>query len=353
VHNEPHGNLHAKSGILELAIHRVTMLRAAMVQDVQRNGGSGHRMPVRRASLRVRSGILAVLVLFLLVAPACSEASVAERGPAVSGGSGQQGPLVAATAVRLPGLVPCESCWYPPVQESWQIQLSSTPAAPFLHVRMIEVDGFGTPASTVAALHRSMPGRGVVCYIDAGTWENWRPDAGEFPKYLLGLKDGSWPGERWLDIARFNGVLAAIMRARAEMCKNKGFNAVDFDNVDAYANDTGFHLTAGNQLAYDVFLANTAHSLGLSVGLKNDIEQIPELLPYFDFAVDEQCFRYADCLTSQNGGMYGLNEFVAAGKAVFDIEYQIKPSQFCPAATRDRINALVKQLSLGAWRVAC
>jgi endo-alpha-1,4-polygalactosaminidase (GH114 family) len=302
---------------------------------------------------RARSSILTVLVLSLVSAPARSWAGVTRHGPSVSGSSGQQEVFGATAAAALPGPVRCKSCWYPSVRESWQIQLSATPTAPFLRVKMIELDGFDTPASTVAGLHRSMPGRGVVCYIDAGTWENWRPDAGEFPKYLLGLKDGSWPGERWLDIARFHGTLSAIMRARVEMCRDKGFNAVDFDNVDAYTNHTGFRLTAAEQRAYDIFLANTAHSLGLSVALKNDIGQIPELLPYFDFAIDEQCFEYADCLTSQNGGRYGLNEFVAAGKAVFDIEYQLKLSQFCPAAARDHVNALAKKLNLGAWRQAC
>jgi Glycoside-hydrolase family GH114 len=252
----------------------------------------------------------------------------------------------------LPVPVRCPSCWRPPLGESWQIQLSSTPAAPFLRVGMIEVDGFDTPASTVAALRRPFPGRGVVCYIDAGTWENWRPDAGEFPRYLLGASDGGWPGERWLDIARYHGALGRIMRARAEMCKRKGFNAVDFDNVDGYDNDTGFGLTARVQLQYDVFLANTAHRLGLAVALKNDLPQIPALLRYFDFAVDEQCFQYHECLTQQNGG-YGLDEFVRAHKAVFEIEYQLGLSQFCPAADHDHFNALRKNLDLGPWRQPC
>jgi hypothetical protein len=256
------------------------------------------------------------------------------------------------TGTALPAPVKCESCWLPQVRESWQIQLSSTPARPFLKVQMIEVDGFDTPASTVAALHRSFPGRGVVCYIDAGTWENWRADANEFPKYLLGKPDSGWAGERWLDIARFRGVLGRIMRARARMCKRKGFNAIDFDNVDAYTNDTGFHLTAADQLRYDVFLANTAHELGLSVALKNDLEQIPVLLKYFDFAVDEQCFQYDECLTSQNGG-YGLNEFTRVHKAVFEIEYSLKLSQFCPEAIKDHFNALRKGLNLGPWREVC
>ncbi len=217
---------------------------------------------------------------------------------------------------------------------------------------MIEVDGFDASAATVTALHQTERGRGVVCYIDAGTWENWRPDASKFPRKLLGKKDGGWAGERWLNIASFNGALGRIMSARAKMCKQKGFNAIDFDNVDGYANDTGFHLTAQDQLRYDVFLANAAHRLGLAVALKNDMAQIPELLTYFDFAVDEQCFQYKECLTSQNG-KFGLDEFVKAHKAVFDIEYALKVSQFCPAAIRDHFNALRKHLNLGPWRQAC
>jgi len=259
----------------------------------------------------------------------------------------------AAGPAALPGPVRCPGCWRPPPMESWQIQLSSTPRKPFLRVAMIEVDGFGTSAATVAALHRSLPGRGVVCYIDAGTWEDWRPDAKQFPRSLLGKPDGSWPGERWLDIARYHGALAAIMRARTRMCSRKGFDAVDYDNVDGYANRTGFHLTSADQLRYDIFLANTAHQLGLAVALKNDLAQIPVLLRYFDFAVDEQCFQYAECLTSQNGGRYGLNEFTRVHKAVFEIEYKLRLSQFCPAARRDHFNALRKQLSLGPWREAC
>lgn len=217
---------------------------------------------------------------------------------------------------------------------------------------MIEVDGFGTPAATVAALHRSLPGRRVVCYINAGTWENWRPDAASFPASLLGKPNG-WPGERWLDVARLGGALSRIMTARARMCQATGFDAVDFDNVDGYQNDTGFQLSPADQLAYNIFLANTAHRLGLAVALKNDQQQIPALLPYFDFAVDEQCFQYGGCLAAENNGGYGLDEFVAAGKPVFEIEYALPLSRFCPQANRDDFNALAKRLDLGSWRQPC
>ena len=281
---------------------------------------------------------------------AVAVAAITAMGTALSCGAAAGAPAPARPA--LPAPVPCPSCWLPTQRESWQIQISSTPRRPFLPVGMIEVDGFGTPAATVAALHATLHGRGVVCYVDAGTWENWRPDAGKFPRSLLGKPDGGWPGERWLDIARYRGALAAIMTARTRMCARKGFDAVDFDNVDGYANHTGFPLTAAEQLRYDVFLANTAHRLGLSVALKNDLPQIPVLLKYFDFAVDEQCFQYRECLSSDNGG-FGLDEFTTAGKAVFEIEYRLTRAQFCPAAIRDHFNALRKRLDLGPWRRPC
>ena len=45
------------------------------------------------------------------------------------------------------------------------------------------VDGEETPAATVAALHAA--GRKVVCYLSAGSWEDWRSDAGAFPASVL------------------------------------------------------------------------------------------------------------------------------------------------------------------------
>jgi hypothetical protein len=312
-------------------------------------------MLANQAGARRRLFCVSLAALFVIAAISAGAAELLT--PASVSGQSRGANSLAVTAQQVAGSgypvpVSCAKCWRPPVRESWQIQLSSTPARPYLKVAMIEVDGFDTPASVVAALHKTFSGRGVVCYIDAGTWENWRPDAHEFPRSLLGRKDGNWAGERWLDIAKFHGELGRIMQARARMCQRKGFNAIDFDNVDGYQNSTGFRLTAKDQLRYDIFLANTAHRLGLSVALKNDLTQIPVLLKYFDFAVDEQCFQYNECLTSQNGG-FGLDEFTRVHKAVFEIEYSLKLSKFCPAAIKDHFNALRKGLNLGPWRQAC
>jgi hypothetical protein len=135
------------------------------------------------------------------------------------------------------------------------------------------------------------------------------------------------------------------MRERIERCARKGFDGIEFDNVEGYANPTGFPLTARDQLRYNVWLANQAHRAGLAVALKNDLGQIDALLPYFDFALNEECFTYDECDR--------LTAFVDAGKAVFGVEYELEPDAFCPEANAMNFNFLQKELSLRAWRVAC
>ena len=230
--------------------------------------------------------------------------------------------------------------WVPAPHTTWQWQLT-TPVDQAVPAQMFDIDLFDNSASVVAALHRR--GRHVICYLDAGTYENWRPDARLFPKSLLGNPNG-WPGERWLDIRRLSQ-LEPIMRARFALCRRKGFDGVEADNVDGYENDTGFPLTAGDQLAYNRWLARTAHSFGLSIALKNDLDQVPSLEPYFNYALDEQCFEFSEC--SQ------LAPFLRAHKAVFEVEYNLSPSAFCAQANALGFMSMRKTTDLDASRQVC
>jgi hypothetical protein len=72
------------------------------------------------------------------------------------------------------------------------------------------------------------------------------------------------------------------MSARMDLAKTKGCDGVDPDNVDAYENKSGFNLTGSNQIAYNTWLAQQAHARDLAVGLKNDIDQIKDLVDHFD-----------------------------------------------------------------------
>ena len=233
------------------------------------------------------------------------------------------------------------SWWVPPPATSWQWQLTGTLDLS-VNAAMFDVDLVDTPAATVAALHAR--GRRAVCYLSAGTWEDWRPDASRFPAAVLGAVVSGWPDERWLDIRRLD-LIGPIMEARLDSCRQKGFDAVEPDNVDGYANNSGFPLTGADQLRYNRWFAGAAHARGLGVGLKNDLDQIPDLVAAFDFAVNEQCFQYKEC--------GALAPFTAAGKAVFQVEYRTAVSAFCAQAVTLRFSSLRKNLSLDAYREAC
>ena len=89
---------------------------------------------------------------------------------------------------------------------------------------MYDIDMFSNDVSVVQSLHSK--GRYVVCYISAGSVEDWRSDAGQFPREVIGNDYAGWPGEKWLDIRRID-VLGPIMEKRLDECKSKGFGADD------------------------------------------------------------------------------------------------------------------------------
>lgn len=231
--------------------------------------------------------------------------------------------------------------WKPKPGLSWQWQLTGT-LDRTVRAQVYEIDGVDRTAADVKALHSA--GRKVICYVNVGAYENWRPDKATFPSSVLGKNMDGWAGERWLDIRRWDE-LRPIMQARFEVCKKKGFDAVEADNVDGYTHKTGFPLTAADQLTYNRRIASLAHGLGLAAGLKNDLDQVAQLQPYFDFAVNEQCAQYNEC------GM--LKPFIKAGKAVFHAEYGSGLSAFCPRTKPLGISSIAKKQDLGAWRKPC
>ncbi len=208
--------------------------------------------------------------------------------------------------------------------------------------RVVEVDGEDATPEVIAGLRSD--GRYVICYTSAGSWEDWRTDAGRFPADVLGRDLDGWPGERWLDI-RDPSVLA-IMADRVAALATKGCQGVEFDNVDGYTQDTGFRLTRANQLRYNRALAGLARQTGLSPGLKNAVELAGVLAPAFDWALNEECVSTQEC--------DGYRPFVRRGKPVFVLEYGDTPyPRVCRVAARLGLVAQVKNLNLDAYSRPC
>lgn len=235
--------------------------------------------------------------------------------------------------------------WKPSAGLSWQWQLDEMPVDLEADAEVYDIDLFDVSPCAVADLHAQ--GRHVICYISVGSRESWRPDAGQFPESVIGKDYPGWPGETWLDIRQID-LLAPILRARLDLCKEKGFDGVEPDNMDGYQNDTGFPLTYADQLAFNRWLADEAHARGLSIGLKNDPEQAADLLAYFDWALTEDCFAQGWCEQ--------MLPFIQAGKPVLAAEYLDSGASLeslCPQAQALNFSLILKKRNLGAWRAVC
>jgi hypothetical protein len=206
---------------------------------------------------------------------------------------------------------------------------------------MYDID-FQTSSTIIGTLHDQ--GKTVICYMSAGSWEQFRPDAGQYPAAILGNTLDGWPDEKWVDIRQIT-ILGPILEARMDVAVASGCDGIEADNVDGYQNSSGFPITYSDQLAFNKWLADKAHKRKLSIGLKNDLGQVVELEPYFDWALNEECFQYSECDS--------LLKFVNSGKAVFGVEYVGDPNSFCPAANAKNFDWLKKNLELDAWRFAC
>ncbi len=234
------------------------------------------------------------------------------------------------------------------VDSTWHLQLQGK-----LHTRhqvdVYDIDLFDTPAKTIELLKDL--GKTVICYFSAGSFENWRVDADRYSNAAKGLPLDGWPGERWLDIRSAH--LRNIIINRLNLAKRKGCSGVDPDNVDGYIHNTGFNLTAADQIAFNRFISTQAHDRHLLIGLKNDVDQIPVLVDEFDFTVNEQCHEFNECQK--------LMPFITNGKPVFNIEYKRQyvntpgaRNKLCVDAHSRNFQTLVLPLTLDdSFRISC
>ncbi|MES9990829.1 MAG: endo alpha-1,4 polygalactosaminidase [Candidatus Thiodiazotropha sp.] len=228
--------------------------------------------------------------------------------------------------------------WYRPgVDTTWAWQLQGALNTSY-GVDVYDIDLFDTSAADIASLHAA--GHRVICYFSAGSYESWRSDAGDFQSADLGNTLSGYADERWLDI-RSSSVFT-IMLDRLDLAASKGCDGVEPDNVMAYQENSGFNLTASDQLAFNRNLYNAAHQRGLAVALKNDLDQVSDLIDYVDMAVNEQCHQYSEC--------HFLAPFISAGKPVLNAEYlasyRDNPNTLCADALQANIRTLILSVEL-------
>ena len=244
--------------------------------------------------------------------------------------------------------------WQPAAGTLWQIELANALTNTSVDVPIYDIDLFENTAETISDLHAK--GRKVICYFSAGSFENWRSDAGKFDKTTdLGKGLDGWPGEWWLDTKSVN--VRNIMVVRLDMAVQKACDGVDPDNIDAYDNDNGLGLTQTDAIDFVSFLADAAHSRNLSMGLKNGGAILQQVVGKLQFSVNEQCVQYSECDEYQ--------PFIKQGKPVFHIEYpngspNISAESVAKSCGGEGTNggaigfsSVLKKMNLDDWVVEC
>lgn len=238
--------------------------------------------------------------------------------------------------------------WKPAPGATWQWQITGT-VDESVDAAMFDIDLFDArPGHENAGVIGRLQTKGVVviCYLDTGAWESYRPDAARFPRSVIGNSTG-WEGERWLDLRRESWPkFAPIIWKRLDLAKRLGCDGVEPDQNNPIGNRPGFPITPADQKAWYLEVARQAHLRGLSVGMKNGLISIDrDTVAAFDWALNEQCFQFEECAR--------MKPFTKAGKAVFQVEYRLAPAAFCPQAKRLGFSSLRKRFTLGAWRRVC
>lgn len=156
-----------------------------------------------------------------------------------------------------------------------------------------------------------------ICYING-----FQTQPGvDWPDDLLlwgphgALADPGWPNEFLLDISTPKAREANLAQLAPVIrdCAAKGFDAVEFDNLDSYSRSGG-RLGIEDALAFARLLVAEADRQGLPAGQKNAAELGARGRDEagFTFAVTEECHRWDECAAFT--GVYGADQ-------VLGIEY--------------------------------
>lgn len=257
-------------------------------------------------------------------------------GVTVSDGSAGAG-----DATGPDGSPPAGNWWKPVAGLSWQWQIGGGTIDPTLAVNVFDID-WEEDASVVAQLHQAS--KKVICYVSVGSWEDWRPDASAFPAAVLGKDYPGWPGEKFVDIRA--QALRDIMAKRLDVCKSKGFDAVEPDNMDVFSSGSGFPLTQADGVDYAKWLATECHTRGMGIVQKNASEITANIQSVYDGALTEDCYHDDWCADMQ--------PYIDANKPVFACEYT--SSIFTSACTwgkPKKYSFILKSLDLNAPVTFC
>ncbi|MFM2417249.1 MAG: hypothetical protein RL385_1972 [Pseudomonadota bacterium] len=279
---------------------------------------------MRRAELGV--------VIASCVAPACGATAEPLFSVASDAGVARDGGVGAAQDAASPYLI------RPGLRLQYQLTGAFDPEAA---ADVFVIDLFETKRTDIERLHAL--GRVAVAYVAAGSYESWRPDVDALPEATIGNALSRYPEEAWLDVRHPS--VRQLLVGRLTLAVDKGFDGVLLASLDAYRANSGHDLSAADQLAYNVWLAQRADQVGLAAGISSDWEQADSLAEHFGFALDVGCIADGQCAA--------LMPYVRRGRAVFDIETDGDSAAVCAEARTLNFPVALKHAQFDGWLEHC
>ena len=201
--------------------------------------------------------------------------------------------------------------------------------------------------AAVRAIHDR--GAHAVCYMSAGTAERFRPDYRQYVAFdrhhdhsLLGKPfSDRFANEYWLNLDNGRGQRDFILRrveARTQKCARAGFDGVEYDVVDAYAQGrrvTGWqdHRPSAARLRPGVG-RDRPPQRALGGTQERPRPGARGWSRDFDFAINEQCFQYRECTNNPAPGLQGVHPRRQAG-----VPGRVPHPSRAASAARRRISA--------------
>jgi hypothetical protein len=196
----------------------------------------------------------------------------------------------------------------------------------------------------------------AICYVNAFQTQADergvdRPDEkSNWPRHLVLTElgdDPNWGGEYLIDLStgKKRAQAAAWVQPMIERCAEKGFEAVEFDNLDSWTRFDGtpregdVPFGRAEAVAYAALLVSQAHRLGLAAAQKNTVQltksEAQERIG-FDFAVAEECGRYRECQAYRD----------VYGNRVIVIEYRAKDFRHACERFGDRLSIVLRDVNV-------
>lgn len=201
--------------------------------------------------------------------------------------------VAGATVLIAGGIVPATAATNPPAGAGFDYQIGGSYETA-AGAAIVDRDWHESPDPT----------RYSICYVNAFQAQPedlrwWRRRHGALLLSRRGrlVMDTAW-NEALLDTstARKRRRLVQIQSRAVRTCAARGYQAVEFDNLDSYSRSRRA-LSIKANLTFAAMLTKVAHRYGLAVAQKNAVElgSRGKRFAHFDFAIAEECQRYDEC----------------------------------------------------------